>query len=186
MNKEQFLRKLDSSLQRLSSDERRDILHDFEEHFAIALTEGKSEEQISDSLGSPTQIGKELLANYHLEKVGTTASTGNIFRAVWAVVGLGFFNLVIVLGPFIALAAVVFAGWASSIAFIASPLLALVNIVIYPGSFELFDLFFSISLTGLGLFIAIGMFYATRTLTDGFVRYLNYNVKLVKGGLKHD
>lgn len=186
MNKEQFLNRLDSSLKKLSQEERQDILQDFEEHFVIGLEEGKTEDQISDSLGSPNQIAKELLASYHLEKMKTTTTTGNILRAVWAVIGLGFFNLVIVLGPFIALAAVIIAGWASGIAFIASPLLILINAAIYPGDFELFNLFFSIALTGLGLFIAIGMLFATRTLTNGFVRYLKYNAKLVKGGLKHD
>lgn len=186
MNKEQFLKRLDSSLKRLSSDERQDIIQDFEEHFVIGLEEGKTEEQISDSLGSPIQIAKELLASYHLEKVEATATTGNILRAVWAVIGLGFFNLVIVLGPFIALVALVIAGWATGIAFIASPLLIFLNIVIYPGTFELFDVFFSITLSGLGLFIAIGMLTTTRALTNGFVRYLQFNVKLVKGGLKHD
>ena len=61
------------------------------------------EEQIAGALGSPSQIAKEILATYHLEKVENTASAGNIMRAAWAVIGLGFFNLVIVLGPFIAL-----------------------------------------------------------------------------------
>lgn len=186
MDREQFLKRLGKSLKRLSSDERRDIIQDFEEHFVFGLEEGKTEEKIAASLGSPNQIAKELLASYHMEKVEATASTGNIFRAVWAVIGLGFFNLVIVLGPFIALAGVAFAGWASGIAFIVSPLLVLVNAVIYPETFALFDLFLSIMLSGLGLFIAIGMFFATRGLSNGFVRYLQFNVKLVKGGMKHD
>lgn len=186
MNKEQFLSRLSSSLKRLSPAEQQDILRDFEEHFAIGAEEGKTEEDVADSLGSPNQIAKELLASYHLEKVESTASTGNIFRAVWAVAGLGFFNLVIVLGPFLALVGVVVAGWVAAIAFITSPLLVLLNIVIYPATFELFNLFFSILLAGLGFFIAIGMFYATRALTKGFLRYLQYNVKLVKGGLAHD
>ncbi|MGY0693417.1 HAAS signaling domain-containing protein [Virgibacillus sp. FSP13] len=186
MNKEQFLKVLDKSLKKLPSDERRDIIQDFEEHFVFGLEEGKTEEEISATLGSPNQIAKELPASYHLEKVEATATTGNIIRAVWAVVGLGFFNLVIVLGPFIALAAVAFAGWASGIAFIVSPLLVLINAIIYPETFALFDLFFSLMLSGLGLFIAIGMFVATRKLIDGFIRYLQFNVKLVKGGLKHD
>src|SRR5690625_2679306 len=107
-------------------------MHDFEEHFAFGIEEGKTEEEIAASLGSPNKIAKELLAAYHLEKVETTGTTGNMIRAVWAVIGLGFFNLVIVLGPFIALAAVVFAGWTSSVAFIVSPLLVLINLLLYP------------------------------------------------------
>lgn len=185
MNKEAFLKGLDTSLKRIPADERQDIMQDFEEHFVFGLEEGKTEEEIAASLGSPNQIAKELLASYHLEKVEATATTGNIIRATWAVIGLGFFNLVIVLGPFIALAGVAIAGWASGIAFILSPLLVLINAGIYPKTFTFFDLSFSILLGGVGLFIAIGMFFATRGLSNGFVRYLQFNVKLVKGGMNH-
>lgn len=186
MNKAQFFHELEGTLKKLSVEERHDILQDFEEHFAIGIEEGKTEEEISASLGSPHQIARELLASYHLEKVEATATTGNILRAVWAVIGLGFFNIVIVLGPFIALISVVFAGWASGVAFIASPLLVFMGAVITPGSFHMFDLFFSLLLCGLGFFIVVGMFFATAALTKGFVRYLAYNAKLIKGGLKHD
>lgn len=185
MNRQQFLNSLDASLQKLSSDERKDILQDFEEHFANGIAEGKSEEHISASLGSPNQIAKELLASHLLEKAENTETTGNIIRAMWAVIGLGFFNVVIVLGPFIAIAALVFAGWASSIAFITCPLFVFVNVIFNPDTFILFDLFFSMMLCGLGLFIAIGMFFITKAFIRGFVRYLKFNTKMVKGGLKH-
>ncbi|WP_449354329.1 HAAS signaling domain-containing protein [Virgibacillus natechei] len=185
MNKEQFIKRLDAALKKLPEAERLDILQDFQEHFAIGKEEGKSEEQIADSLGSPNQIAKELLATYYLEKVDNVSTTGNILRAVWAVIGLGFFNLVIVLGPFIALVSVLLTGWVLAVSFIATPLMVIVNLAVYPDSFQYFDLFFSIALAGLGLLIAIGMVYATRFVSNGFVRYLNYNVKLVKGGLKY-
>ncbi|MBS4223928.1 HAAS signaling domain-containing protein [Lederbergia citrea] len=186
MTKYQFLRLLESSLSKISLEERQDILKDFEEHFAIGLEEGKTEEEISAALGSPRNIAKELVATHHLEKVETTATTGNVIRAVWAVIGLGFFNLVIVLGPFIAVASLIIAGWGTGVGFIASPLLVLINVAIYPGTFEFFDLFFSMALAGIGLFIAIGMYFATRGIISGFIRYLKFNAKLVKGGLKHE
>ena len=184
MNKEKFLAALDVALKHISAEERQDILQDFEEHFSVGREEGKTEEEIAAGLGSPQQIAKEMLASYHIEKVETTTTTGNVFRAVWAVIGLGFFNLIIVLGPFIALIGILFAGWVAGISFIAAPLLALFDMIIHPGTFELFALFFSMALAGLGLFIVIGMFFATRVLTNGFVKYLKFNTKLVKGGLK--
>lgn len=184
MNKEQFLKQLNASLTRLSLEEREDILQDYEEYFEIGMEEGKSEQEISKSLGNPKQISKELMATYHLGQVEQTTSAGNVMRAVWAVIGLGFFNLVIVLGPFIALIGVVIAGWVSAIAFILAPLGALFNLVL--GNFQLFDLFFALGLCGIGIFIAMGMFVATSVLTKGFIRYLKFNASLVKGGLKND
>lgn len=186
MNNKQFMNELESSLKGLPDDERQDILRDFQEHFNIGLADGKTEEQIAESLGSPQQIAKELRASYHVEKMETTASTGNIFRALWAVVGLGFFNFVIVLGPFVALTAFVLSSWVGAIAFVASPILVLGNIIVNPGTFEWFDLFFSIMLTGAGLLLVIGLYYVTKVLTNLFVRYLKYNVSLVKGGLKDE
>ncbi|WHY14801.1 DUF1700 domain-containing protein [Peribacillus frigoritolerans] len=184
MNKEQFLKQLNASLTRLSLEEREDILQDYEEYFEIGMEEGKSEQEISKSLGNPKQISKELMATYHLGQVEQTTSAGNVMRAVWAVIGLGFFNLVIVLGPFIALIGVVIAGWVSAIAFILAPLGALFNLVL--GNFQLFDLFFALGLCGIGIFIAMGMFVVTSALTKGFIRYLKFNASLVKGGLKND
>ncbi|APB38012.1 MULTISPECIES: HAAS signaling domain-containing protein [Heyndrickxia] len=185
MNKKQFLSKLESSLKNLPANERQDILQDFEEHFAIGLQEGKTEEQMSASLGSPHQIAKDMVAAYHLERVETKATFGNILRAVWATIGLGFFNLVIVLGPFIALAGIIFSGWITGIVFLASPFLFLINILLYPETFTLFYLFVSIATCGIGFFVVIGMYFATRTLMQGFIRYLRWNVNLIKGGLKN-
>jgi uncharacterized membrane protein len=184
MNKEKFLRQLESSLKNLSSKERQDILQDYEEHFAIGLEEGKTEQGIVASLGSPAQIAKELLASYHLEKVEATVTTGNIIRAVWAVIGLGFFNLVIVLGPFLALLGIILSGWVIGVGFVLSPLLLLIDVVVNFGTFEFFSLFTSLALCGIGLFILIGMFPATKSVAKGFVRYLKYNASIVKGGLK--
>jgi len=184
LTREQFLTQLNSSLNGISSVERQDILQDYEEHFAIGLEEGKTEQQITESLGSPNQIARELMAMHHLDKVETTVTTGNIVRAVWAVIGLGFFNIVIVLGPFIGLLGVIFAGWVTGASFVASPLLVLVNAVINVGTFEFFDLFVSIGLCGLGILIGLGMFYITKWITRGFIKYLKFNVSLVKGGLK--
>lgn len=186
MNKDQFLKQLDSLLKRLSLDERRDILQDYEEYFAIGIEQGKSEEEIAASLGAPHQIAKELLASYHLEKAEKSMTTGNILRAIWAVIGLGFFNLVIVSGPFFALVGLIMAGWAVGIAFAFSPLQVLFHTVINPESFVLFDIFLSVAQCGLGLFIGIGMFFVTKKAFNLFVRYLKFNVSLVKGGSTHD
>ncbi len=184
MNKTQFLKTLSMHLTRLPGDEREDVIRDFEEHFSVGYEEGKSDEEITKGLGSPQKIAKELVATYHLDQMETNMSAANIIRAIWAVIGLSFFNLIIVLGPFIAVVAIIFSGWVSSLAFIASPLLLLLNLIILPGKFEVFDFFFSITLCGLGIFIAVVMFYLTKWMTQLTIRYLKFNVNLAKGGLK--
>ncbi|MEM1504304.1 DUF1700 domain-containing protein [Domibacillus sp. 8LH] len=186
MNKQQFLRELDSSLEAISSAERREILQDYEEYFSIGLEEGKTEEMIASSLGSPRQIGKELAASHQVERAKTSATAGNIMRAVWAVIGLGFFNLIIVLGPLVALIGVLAGGWAAGGAGVTFPLVVIVSAILNTGTFEWYDVFVSLAFAGLGIFILIGMFFATKALLKGFVRYLKWNASLVKGGLQHD
>ena len=186
MNKVEFLSALERHLRKLPKNEKEDILQDYEEYFTIGVKEGKTECQIVESLGSLKQLSKELLADYHIEKMEETSSTRNIFRAVWAVIGLGLVNLVIVLGPFLGLLALLVAGWVAGIAGIVSPLLVFTSAIANSGAFEWFDVFFSITLCGIGLFISIGIYYATVSVKRGFLRYLKYNVSIVKGGNKHD
>lgn len=186
MNERQFLSELEQSLKKVPKEEREDMLEDYREHFAIGKDEGKSEEEISRALGSPTKIAKEMQATYHLEKAKSDATTGNVLRAVWAGIGIGFFNLVIVLGPFIGIAAVIFSGWVVGIVFIASPLLALADNLLFSGPFDWFNMFSAIGFSGLGIFVTVGMFYLTKVSKKGLMRYLKFNASLVKGGLKHE
>ncbi|MFD2210423.1 hypothetical protein ACFSMW_11985 [Virgibacillus halophilus] len=185
MNEEQFLQELGDVIKHLPTEERQDVLSDYAEHFTLGREEGKTEEEIANSLGSPKKIGKEILAVYQLEIAEEKATTGNILRAVWAGIGLGFLNLVLVLGPFIALAAVVISGWVVAVSFVLSPLMIPVNAIFYPGTFEWVDLFFMLVAAGLGILIGIGMFYLTKGFVWVFVQYLKWNTRLVKGGLTH-
>ncbi|WOV86672.1 DUF1700 domain-containing protein [Sporosarcina oncorhynchi] len=185
MNKEHFIKELRAATTKLPPNEQYEIIQDYEEYFAIGLLDGKTEEQISSSLGSPKAIGKELSATYQIEQAETNRTIGSFMRAMWTVIGLGFFNLVIVLGPFLVLASLLLSGWVAGIGFIAAPLLVLINVLIYPEIFELFDLFNSLVFCGLGIFIAIGTSLATKRFMNGFIRYMKFNTKLVKGGPKH-
>src|SRR5690625_7953112 len=101
------------------------------------------------------------MATFHIGQVESNVSAVNIVRAVWADIGLSFFNLIIVLGPFIAVVAIIFAGWVTSISFVASPLLFVFNTIIYPQYFIAIALYFSVGLCGLVVFICVGMYFST-------------------------
>lgn len=186
MNEKQFMTELEHSLIKVPKQEREDMLNDYEEHFSIGMEEeGKTEEEVSRALGSPQKIAKEMLAAYHLEKAESNTTIGNVFRAVWAGIGLGFFNLIIVLGPFIGLLGIVFAGWIVGITFIASPFLAFIDVILTE-ILNWFSIFVSLIMCGVGIFISVGMLAFTRVIRQWVVRYLKFNTSLVKGGLKHE
>jgi len=58
MQKNEYLRKLDLSLSGISESERKDILADYVEHFEMGVLDGRTEEEISESLGDPRSIGR--------------------------------------------------------------------------------------------------------------------------------
>ncbi|MBU9710223.1 DUF1700 domain-containing protein [Bacillus tamaricis] len=118
---------------------------------------------------------------YHHTKTEATSTSSNLFRSVLVALALGFFNLVIVLGPFITVVSLVFAGWVTGTAFIFTPILILLNALLYPTTFELFELFLSLTLTGLGFFLLIGMYHVTRFVGIGIARYVQFNVNLIRG-----
>ena len=64
MTENQFINELENALKRLPTDERNDILQDIREYFSDGREDGKAEEEIAASLGSPEKIAAELLEAY--------------------------------------------------------------------------------------------------------------------------
>lgn len=186
MEKREFLKELQNRLNSLPSDEQNEILQDIEEHFNVGLEEGKTETQIADSLGSPHQLAKDIKANYHVEKAKEHTSTENVFKATLAVIALGFLNLIIVLGPLLAVAGIIVSLWGISVSFILQFVAFIGKMIITPDAFQLFELFFSITIVGIGLFLGVAMYYVTKYAIKIFIKYLNYNVRIVKGGATND
>ena len=64
MTEKQFIFELEQALKRLPADERNDILQDIREYFLAGRDDGKAEEEIAASLGSPAKIAADLLETY--------------------------------------------------------------------------------------------------------------------------
>lgn len=181
MMKNEFLQKVRQTTSRLSKEEQEDIIRDLEEHFYFGKAEGKSEEEIVAGLGSPEKMGRALVATYRMEQVQEKQSIGNVFQAVWAVIGLSLFNVIIVLGPFLALIGVILAGWLTGASFIVSPVLYCISALLFPPGFAAYEFFIAITLAGAGIFLCIGMYYVTIYVTRAFMQYVHWNYRLMKG-----
>ncbi len=72
--------------------------------------------KVIQSLGSPQSIAKQYRVKKYIDKAEETGSTTSVFRAILATVGLGFFNLVFILGPFMAVVGVLIAIGVSAVA----------------------------------------------------------------------
>lgn len=69
MNEQQFIAELNAALSRLPEEERKDVIQDIREYFMDGREDGKSEEELAASLGSPQAIAAEILPSYPIENV---------------------------------------------------------------------------------------------------------------------
>lgn len=181
MTKHEFLTELKALLEKLPEAERRDILYDYEEHFQAGLADGQSEADIATSLGRPKTIAKELSADYYVTNAKENRSATNITRAIIAVVALGFFNLMFVLGPFVSIAAVIFSLYVTAVSIIIIPVVLLFRGIINGGGSILAGVFNMMTSVGLGVLMIIGLIYLTRWMYVLSLRYLQFNVSIARG-----
>jgi uncharacterized membrane protein len=173
----------------LPQDQLDDILSDYAEHFRIGKSKGRSEEELYTSLGSPEEVAREITASYMVTKAEQTRSCGNIWHAVLATLGLGLFNLVFVLIPFIVLVVllavvflvgVIFAG-IGPVAFVFA-ILQIMGVPMFAIWFSpVAGLFFSIGILSFGLLMIIGDYYLARTFYHIGIRYLKWNIGVIRG-----
>ena len=97
MNKKEFVNSLSEYLRGIPGDEEQDIISDFEEHFEMGKKEGRTEENIAESLGNPKALANQLKASIMADRAEKETTAVNITRAVFASLGLGFFNLIFIL-----------------------------------------------------------------------------------------
>src|SRR5262245_61300681 len=112
-----YMNELERLLASVPEPVRREWLYDYYSHFELAAENGQSEEAAARELGDPRTVAKELLLGYRVEQAETHGSFRTLSRAVFATVGLGLFNIIFILGPYVAIAAVLLALWASAAAF---------------------------------------------------------------------
>lgn len=188
MTKNEFLDQLDSLLAEIPLEDRNDILYDYDEHFRIGIENGKSEEEIATSLGDIRVIAKQFKTDYKIKHAEINPSAGNAFRAVLATAGMGFFNLVFVLGPFLALLGLMIALFASAAAIFISGIGLFAGIFISPLFPSLvsmpvnttFSLFASIGLTCFGALFFISDCYLARFFYKITMKYLKWNIEIIK------
>jgi uncharacterized membrane protein len=190
MTQEKFLSDLKGALGRMSDEERREVVYDYEEHFRMGLAAGKTEDQISQSLGNPRQIGRSYAMESLLEepKGGGDVKAASVLRAVFASISLTFFNVIFILGPFLGLVGVLIGMWGTAVALAASGVgvvLFPIGALVAPGLFSMvgmnlaFVIFAGIGVAGLGLLAGIGMWKLTQLFVRGTAAYLRFNARIV-------
>jgi uncharacterized membrane protein len=189
-NEQEYIRILKSRLEgTLPRDELDDIISDYSEHFRMGKASGRSEEELYRSLGSPEDAAREIRATHLVKKAEDVKTCGNLFHAVLATLGLGLFNLVFVLIPFIVLVCLLLVVFVAGILFaIFGPAAFIYSVLQLAGipAFAIWQsplagVFFSIGITTFGLLLVIGDYYLARFFYHIGIRYLKWNIGVIKG-----
>jgi uncharacterized membrane protein len=194
MNKKEFLDNLSKYLRGIPWEDEQDILSDFTEHFEMGVKEGRTEEDLAKSLGDPKALANQLRASIMVAKAEKETTAVNITRAVFASLGLGFFNLVFVLGPFIGILGILAGLFAAAIGISAGGITGLLATIFSPLFPEYFNLvvnpavgiFASIGAACFGLLFFIGNVYLIKGFFRLFIRYIKFNTRIVTGKEKKD
>lgn len=173
MNKNEFMQQLKRLL---PEKDKRDILLDYEEHFLSGLTEGKTEEEIVDELGTPEEVAKEY--GYNAEKSApkgnTAAGVGLIFLDIFLVISGLIFGL---FAAWLSLWAVPFALFVAALGIIALSFVSFAAIAL-----PWFILFTTgVALLAFSVLFGIGMFYLTKGIFSLIKMYFKLHVSAFSG-----
>lgn len=180
MNKQQFMHALKHELRGLPENELNTLLEDYEDHFSFGLQAGKSEEELVRELGSPQHIAREAFSEMNIQRpIVNQVSTASTTRTIFAMLGLLFLNIFIVVPVGLSIWATWLALCISAMAGIFSPLLALISFIAQQ-SFSGITLFTSLTFCGLGILLAIGAYYSGLALARVTIRYVRWNSQVAK------
>lgn len=179
------MRELDYHLRVLPVSEKKDILQDYDDHFKIGEIDGKTEQDVVLELGSPLAIAQNRLGDRQLVDDQTRAPLyhrkSNPFRAVFLVIVLVFFNLIIVVGPAIGLFAVWISGWVVSISFTLAPAFWIFSFINQSVIDVAAEFFVVLTMTSIGVLIGLAMIPISKFSYKIVKGYLKWNVRLIGG-----
>lgn len=186
MNRDDYLRQLKLNLYGLSTEEIEDIILDYEEHFQIGLSKGKSEEEISSELGNPRDIASNYISQSSngFRKEASPVNHNDNARKVLLIILLAFFNLIIVLGPYLGLLGIVLGIFGLGMGLFFGGIGIIFGAPFaYLGSFadlHLLTVFgFSVGFVGLGILAFILGIYLVKLIYRLTLKYIKWNIDII-------
>ncbi|SDG42841.1 Uncharacterized membrane protein [Fontibacillus panacisegetis] len=196
MNKSEFLSHLYSHLSVLPPEERDELMEDYENHFAFAEQNGKSESDVVRELGDPAELAKEAIGERNVHPPDpvywmnpehfsapatelTDSRSQNGFTKAMIYTGLFFLNLIVI--------PLLLSCWASAVSIAVGAFAGLISPLalglefIMKGSIQPIQGFTSIILVGIGILLMILARYIFKLLVRGSMSYWKWNQHLAKG-----
>ena len=185
MNRQAFIDRLRLGLSGLPPAAIKDAVADYETHFAEGAAAGRTEEEVAEALGDPARLARELRAESGLKKWEEQRNPTSAAGAIFAVLGLGAIDILIllplVLPVFGTVLTFLIGGVGVFIAgggvMVVGPFLGL------PGG-VLAAILMGIGLMGLGIFMVAAMAILTKWLIDATIWYARLHYRVVKPALE--
>lgn len=108
MTREGFLFRLREGLRGVSPTARDEIIADYTQHFQDGMEAGRTEEEVATALGDPSRLARELRAEIGLKRWEEERSPGAAAGAIFAVLGLGALDILILLPILLSVVSVMF------------------------------------------------------------------------------
>ncbi len=185
MNRQTFLNHVRNGLAGLPPKTVDDLAADYEAHFADGAAAGRSETEVADALGDPDRIARELRAEAGLKRWEAERNPSAAMSAVFAVLGLGAIDILVLLPILMGIAGTLFGFLIAAIACLVAGAVLMVA-----GPFWVIGgPTVAIVLTGLGLMFAASCVGAVTTLVtivfmNMLVWYGRLHMRLLKPALE--
>lgn len=194
MNKQEYLNTLNKYLKNISKEDKEDIMAEYETHFISGVEDGQTEEEISQELGHPKDIAKEINATLAIDRAESTNGVSNIWQAIISVMGLGILNFFVILIPFVIIISLLFGFITTTLSLLVTPFMLVVKGV-YNGfdaiqtidiyvAIQTIDIYVVLASFGLGLILFTITYLLTKWSYKLIVKYLRWNISVVKGSVK--
>lgn len=187
MTRDEFMRRLGRGLSGLPAEARDDILGDYAAHFDAASEEGRSEAEVSEALGDPGRLARELKLEAGVRRWKEARSPSAAWAAVIAFIGLGALDIIILLPILLAVLGVLIGFFAATVGVFAGGVA-----VAIAGPFSAFPGgALAAILTGLGLMSAAVALGALLTIAGiGLVNLLIWfgrlHYRVIEPAIGHD
>jgi uncharacterized membrane protein len=109
MTRQDFIARLRAGLRGLAPPRVEELVADYETHFAEARAEGRDEAEVAAALGDPDRLARELQAEAGLRRWETERNPSAAASAVFAVLGLGAIDVLILLPILLSIGGTLFA-----------------------------------------------------------------------------
>lgn len=187
MTKNEFMTTLKQALSQNNVTKIDDIVADYEEHFAHAKAEGKSEDEISKKLGNPETIAKAYETESMIVNIKDPEKPFKLTHAL-TVLGrliiLAPFNFLVLCIPGSILFGLMAAGWSIALGFAACAVGALVvglegGLMQISGWLGAGVISMSLAFAAVTVLAGFVMFTLTKQLLIFIISYLQWNLKFI-------